>query len=133
MRSESWSNGAGSDAAGGRLVDAVAHQRNDMGVGGERGGELVAHRIVVALDAALAVAVASAEVVRRHQDEQDRRVVQGARDLVAPAAAGGKVVLVEEDLLLAEQRVEVPGQRGRLVDAVAGAIADENASGHRSE
>src|SRR5204863_892096 len=60
-----------------------------------------------------------------------RRIVQRALDLVAPSAPGGKVVLVEEDLLLAEQRVEVPGQRGRLVGAVAGAIADENASGHR--
>ena len=28
--------------------------------------------------------------------------MQGARDLVAPAAAGRKVVLVEEDLVLAE-------------------------------
>ena len=132
MRSESWSNGAGSDAAERRLGDAVAHQRDDVGVGGDRRGELVAHRVVFALDAALAVAVASAEVVRRDQDEQDRRVVQRPRDLVAPAAAGGQVVLVEEDLLLAEQRVEVPGERGRLVGAVAGAVADENASGHRS-
>ena len=58
---------------------------------------------------------------------------EGPHDLVAPAAAGRQVVLVEEDLLLAEEGVEVPGQGGRLVGAVAGAIADENASGHRSE
>src|SRR6185369_10511792 len=109
---------------------AVAHQRDDLRPGGEPGLELVARRVVVALDAALALAVARAEIVGRDEDEQDRRLLQRARDHVAPAAAGRQVVLVEEDLLLAEQRVEVARERSRLVGTVAGAVADEDACGH---
>ena len=102
-------------------------------MGGEAGLELVAHRIVAALDAALAGTVARVEVVRRDQDEQNRRGVQRRDDDVAPAATRGQVVLVEEDLVFAEQRVEVSGERRRLVDAVAGAVADEDPCGHRAE
>ena len=76
MRSLSWSNGAGSSAAGGVCVHAVAQERNDLGTCGERRLELVAHRVVGALDAAPSIAVARVQIVRRDEDEQDRRCVQ---------------------------------------------------------
>jgi hypothetical protein len=84
-----------------------------VGLGGDAGFELVARRIVLALDATLSAGIDGAEVMGRHEHEQDRPFVQRVRDRVAPTRAGRQIFLVEKDLVVAEPGVEVAGQRGR--------------------
>ena len=101
-----------------------------MSVGRERRRELVAHRVVGPLDAAPALRVERVQVLRRHQHEQHRPRPERVRDHVAPARAGGQVVLVEKDLRVAEQRVEFARQGRGFVGAVARAVADEDTRCH---
>ena len=101
-----------------------------MGLGGDAGLEFATRRIVGTVDAALALCVDGAQVVGRHQDEQDRRIALGRGDAVAPARSRCQVFLVEKDLVVAEHGVEVACHGRGHVGAVAAAVADENSVDH---
>jgi len=101
-----------------------------MRTGFERGAELAAHGVVRIGDAQGAGSIGGGQQLRRDQQQQHRLRTEHALDLVAPGRAAAQVVLVEEHLLVAETRAEVARQRGRLVLAVGGAVADEDACRH---
>ena len=124
----------GTQRAPGKLADAVEWRRQVGGRGrrrhpvteqgdkvratGQRVGHFATDGVGGVIDAPAAAIIARRQQLRRQQQQEYRPSLQRLRDFVAPTDAGAQIILVQEDLVVAEDDAEIARQGGRLVLAV---------------